>query len=885
MGTRLTLQRLGVLTVASLLAHCAGADGGDGGGAGAEKDVVAQDSAAQDGTATLDAGSTDSDAGTGTLDAGADAGGTGDAGTPCVPVAEACDGKDNDCDGKTDEADDGPLCKVDSGQFCALEVCHAGSCQLAGVVAAPCDDLNPCTSGEACIPGSGPCPPNVPNCKKQLPACVGGKPITCNDEDPCTTDSCDKSKGCVTAPLVCNDNIVCTNDSCDAATGCVSAPAEGSCDDGSVCSEGDACAAGACKAGVTAKNCDDANACTSDSCDPKTGCKHGPLTGAACDDGSQCTTEACAAGVCKPAQKVCDDKGPCTTDSCDVATGCATAPIADCKGCVDKAACDDQNLCTTDACTGGKCANAPIAGCKGPTDYTIVKLTLAAPTFDATQGLSAFQLVIGNPFNTAPNTASTLALWLSPTEGKGEGAVKVHEVPGPIIGDITTPATLTFNVSVNHQFFGPKLPNGVANMKYACFELTVASDTVPGNNVTCVAIVPHVPDAAVQSLTHLLDGAPLEGKSFEFGNQNVAIKAPAKNSGSFVLGPFNLAQFFYATDAKGTTGVIGVGTKTAGPGNNHIQLGKIADFTFQATLNKPQLPIGPGYLCVRIASDLMPAGWAPTPDDDVKCAAITLKKSPDLSVSAIKAPTPQQGVTLGTKFQCKFEVSNGGLGAASVSKASCALSIAGANTPTWTGSVDISQLPSGGAAQLELPFVTLMPELIAGAKLGQGALKFCATVDSEAKVEESNEANNSLCQDVSLFAQDLTVTDGQVGPSLTSVARGKALDLAKMTVRNIGNAASSANYGFQVLLSKDNAVSADDVAHRRRAQLGAHRAESGAALGPSSWRTARRTTPTAQARRVPSSEATRAAVCSRREPVVPPERVDPVEEHRQIAGH
>ncbi|OQC06310.1 MAG: Dictyostelium (slime mold) repeat protein [Candidatus Hydrogenedentes bacterium ADurb.Bin101] len=87
-------------------------------------------------------------------------------------------------------------------------------------------------------------------------------PVTCDDGDLCTDDSCDAATGCVFTPVTCDDGDLCTDDSCDAATGCVFTP-------------------------VT---CDDGDLCTDDSCDAATGCVFTPIT---CDDGNPCTIDTC----------------------------------------------------------------------------------------------------------------------------------------------------------------------------------------------------------------------------------------------------------------------------------------------------------------------------------------------------------------------------------------------------------------------------------------------------------------------------------------------------------------------------------------------------------------------------------------------------------------
>src|SRR6185295_10052380 len=71
---------------------------------------------------------------------------------------------------------------------------------------APCDDRNPCTTGDVCVAG----------------ACTG-QTVPCPDDgNPCTDDVC--------VPL----------------TGACGAPRSGTCDDGDACTVNDACASGVC---------------------------------------------------------------------------------------------------------------------------------------------------------------------------------------------------------------------------------------------------------------------------------------------------------------------------------------------------------------------------------------------------------------------------------------------------------------------------------------------------------------------------------------------------------------------------------------------------------------------------------------------------------------
>jgi hypothetical protein len=89
--------------------------------------------------------------------------------------------------------------------------------------------------------------------------------------DACGGGSCQPGSA-----LVCNDNNVCTTDTCNPTTGCVFTNNTIACDDGNACTQLDTCSGGACVPGPAA-NCDDGNACTADTCDTTTGCVHGDV--------------------------------------------------------------------------------------------------------------------------------------------------------------------------------------------------------------------------------------------------------------------------------------------------------------------------------------------------------------------------------------------------------------------------------------------------------------------------------------------------------------------------------------------------------------------------------------------------------------------------------
>jgi hypothetical protein len=183
-----------------------------------------------------------------------------------------------------------------------------------------CSDNNACTTGEVCD-GNG-----TPS------SCNGGSPVDCDDDNPCTDDSCDPS------------------------TGCVHASNSSSCNDGNVCTVGDRCGAGVCNPG-TPIDCNDGNECTDDACDPSVGCVH-VNNASVCDDGNPCTVgDVCDGGACHGGPPiVCNDSNPCTTDTCIPATGCVFTNNSN--------SCSDGNACTqTDTCANGACVGSNPVTC------------------------------------------------------------------------------------------------------------------------------------------------------------------------------------------------------------------------------------------------------------------------------------------------------------------------------------------------------------------------------------------------------------------------------------------------------------------------------------------------------------------------------------------
>ncbi len=368
--------------------------------------------------------------------------------------SSACTGGDvcsmGKCIGVTLDCQDNQACTLDScnpatgcqhvannaacndNDACTLDVCDVlGGCIHQAQSGGACDDGNPCTSGETC--GLGPAGVK----------CFGGTATNCNDNNICTTDSCDQVLGCVhgavanccTSAAQCDDGQSCTLDTCDATSGkCSHTTPKGTCCSDSDCTPANVCEIAYCQANVCAakgsgdpnccstnSDCNDKNACTADSCDA---IKHQCLfvaTGdptccnvpADCDDGNSCTIDACTASKCTHSNGgTCTDGNPCTTDAC-VAGACS----------IVLKSCDDGLACNTDSCdsASGNCVHTVAPGWSlnfddgttGGLQFQSVN-PQAAWTVDKAQTVSApYSLYVGkvsavglHTYNVGPNAAT-----------------------------------------------------------------------------------------------------------------------------------------------------------------------------------------------------------------------------------------------------------------------------------------------------------------------------------------------------------------------------------------------------------------------------------------------------------------------------------------------
>jgi hypothetical protein len=255
----------------------------------------------------------------------------------------------------------------DDGNPCTNDACSKEMGCVHAFNAAACDDNNDCTLDDHCEDGhcvsddpalcddSNPCTKDI--CKPDGGCAFQSAAGPCSDGDACTLDDACQAGKCVPGkPVVCNDGNPCTQDACKGGA-CAFTPQAGKCDDGNLCTPTDSCSNGLC-VGSGIPDCDDGEPCTLDYCDPSVGCLH-KINSAPCDDGNLCTTkDTCAAGKCQgTGQLSCADGNPCTTDACGPDKGCVFTPVADLP-------CSDNNICTTgDVCKGGACITTGFLAC------------------------------------------------------------------------------------------------------------------------------------------------------------------------------------------------------------------------------------------------------------------------------------------------------------------------------------------------------------------------------------------------------------------------------------------------------------------------------------------------------------------------------------------
>lgn len=151
------------------------------------------------------------------------------------------------------DCEDGNICTENQFDF------ERGRCTSVATTHA-CNDLDACTTRDQCAQA----------------VCLG-ESISCDDDNVCTDDFCDREAGCIhRLTRDCDDGNPCTDDLCDPGRGCIHRTAE----DGTPCGEGETCRV--------------ASICIRGSCSEVS-----VPDGTECDDGDPCSLgERCASGEC-----------------------------------------------------------------------------------------------------------------------------------------------------------------------------------------------------------------------------------------------------------------------------------------------------------------------------------------------------------------------------------------------------------------------------------------------------------------------------------------------------------------------------------------------------------------------------------------------------------
>lgn len=244
---------------------------------------------------------------------------------PCL--VGTCQLESGVCVGCLSGADCGPAAAC-VGQTCVAAVacksdlqCKASKQVCGGGVCVDCTQASDCSVGQMCsaskcltvqlCKSSKDCPAVCDAASGLCVACLSDADCEasqfCTATHSCAQDLCSgpvcgigavvfgclpNGAGYMTAQS-CDDSNPCTTDSCGVGANCNYVSNTGACNDGNLCTTNDFCAVGKCMSGQPLL-CSDANPCTADSCEPKSGCNFTPPLN--CDDGDACTVDACANG-------------------------------------------------------------------------------------------------------------------------------------------------------------------------------------------------------------------------------------------------------------------------------------------------------------------------------------------------------------------------------------------------------------------------------------------------------------------------------------------------------------------------------------------------------------------------------------------------------------
>ncbi|MFO0758037.1 MAG: DNRLRE domain-containing protein [Byssovorax sp.] len=294
-----------------------------------------------------------------------------------TPAAETCNGKDDDCDGQTDEDLGTTICGIGGCQV-MVQNCVGGApqvCQPGSPKAESCNGADDDCNGQV-DDGLGTISCGSGACAVSAPACVNGQPgacnphqsdgLSCNDGHACTGNDACQNGTCAGALVAAGTVCRASTGACDPAESCTGAaadcPADAKSAAGTVCRA----SAGVCD---VAETCNGASAaCPADGfASAATVCR---ASAGACDLAENCTgsSAACPADGFAPAGTSCRA----AANECDLAESCTGASIscpADSVKAAGTACSTDGNSCTTDACNGTvgapACSHAAILGCQG----------------------------------------------------------------------------------------------------------------------------------------------------------------------------------------------------------------------------------------------------------------------------------------------------------------------------------------------------------------------------------------------------------------------------------------------------------------------------------------------------------------------------------------